>query len=194
MGTATKLKPKRAIKLTKQQRSFLAKFVNGRYSLPRGQYPDFVLDMVKKGALSYEGVWEFCHHWEIVPHRMVLEFQGETNDLKRRRPRAKMEGPTKPSTEPDVAKKRGAIKNPDTPLGQTAAFMRHRMGRLDLTVQDFADELTKAGWDGTYHAVRKWITGANGPTLGDLMYVAKALGYADWVAFVADVGKFHRKK
>lgn len=93
-----------------------------------------------------------------------------------------------------MGKKRGPVKNPDTPLGETAAFLIHKMDRLDLSPHELAEKLNKAGWNGTYYAVRKWLTGANGPTLGDLRYVAQALGYADWVALVADIGKHRRKK
>lgn len=111
-------------------------------------------------------------------------------DLRTGRRRITLNGSKQAAGEPDVAKKRGAVKNPDTPLGQTAAFMRHRMERLGLSYKDLAMRLQKAGWEGSHHAVRKWLTGANGPTLGDLRYVAEALGYADWVGFVAAVGRY----
>lgn len=93
----------------------------------------------------------------------------------------------------NVGKKRGTIKNQDTPLGQTALFLVHKLTKTDLSVDEFTDKLKASGWEGTNYAVRKWLTGANGPTLGDLRHVSRALGYQDWTAFVADVGKHCRK-
>ena len=133
------------------------------------------------------------------PKRSVLEFKGERHEMRTKLPPTK--APAKMGNSPhhfpgsqDVGKKRGTIKNLDTPLGQTAAFLNYKMGRLGLSPQDLAGTMNKAGWEGGHYAVRKWLTGSNGPALGDLRYVAKALGYPDWVAFVADVGKHRRKK
>ena len=117
-----------------------------------------------------------------------------TASLKKRRPDAKMGNSAHFPGSRNVGKKRGPIKNLDTPLGQTASFLVHRIGRLDMSVDEFADALTESGWNGSHHAVRKWLTGSNGPTLGDLRFVAKALGYESWVEMVADIGKHHRKR
>ena len=132
------------------------------------------------------------------PKRSVLEFKGERHEMRTKLPAtkapAKMGNSTHFPGSRNVGKKRGPVKNADTPLGQTATFLVYKMGRLDMSPQDLTDAMNKAGWEGGHYAVRKWLTGSNGPALGDLRYVAKALGYPDWVAFVADVGKHRRKK
>lgn len=60
MATATKAKP---IELTAEQRKFLGSQRGGWCSLPNGNYPDYVEQLVHAGYLHYDGIWADAHHW-----------------------------------------------------------------------------------------------------------------------------------
>lgn len=60
MATATKAK---RIELTEEQRRFLGSQRGGWCSLPNGNYPDYVEQLVHAGYLHYNGIWADAHHW-----------------------------------------------------------------------------------------------------------------------------------
>ena len=106
--------------------------------------------------------------------------------------------PQKPSG--DMAPKaRGEVKNQGTPAGDFGEFLRKRVPKqfkrsadtnADEARERFIAAMKQAGaGDVGVQAVRKWEQGASSPPLKDLGAVAKALGYRDWFAMVADIGK-----
>lgn len=92
-----------------------------------------------------------------------------------------------------MGKKRGPIKNLDAPLGQFAQFLLHSLERRGWSADEFHAEMKANGFTRTDEAVKKWLTGSNGPRLGDLHFVALALGYDDWLSLIAAVAKFHKR-
>lgn len=94
-------------------------------------------------------------------------------------------------------KQREEPKNQGTPAADFAYFLREKLperfkkptdSHADQSRQRFVEAMIKhgAGKIGV-QAVRKWEQGAASPPLRDFGAVAKALGYRDWFALVADI-------
>lgn len=96
-----------------------------------------------------------------------------------------------------AAKPRSEVKNAGTPAGDFAEFLRSKLPEKHKKPGDshsnkarerFIQAMVKHGAEEIgVQAVRKWEQGAASPALKDFGAVAKALGYRDWFALVADI-------
>lgn len=93
-------------------------------------------------------------------------------------------------------KQREEPKNQGTPAADFAYFLRDKLPErfkkpgdtnADEYRQRFVNAMAKHGAQIGVQAVRKWEQGAASPPLRDFGAVAKALGYRDWFALVADI-------
>jgi hypothetical protein len=79
------------------------------------------------------------------------------------------------------------------PIGDLAQYLDHELERRAWSAKTLWTEMQSHGFErGDDDTISKWLQGDSAPRLNDLAYLAKALGYKDWLAMMAAVHRYHK--
>lgn len=94
-----------------------------------------------------------------------------------------------------VGRKRAPTKRvAKTPSAEVAQFLSAELDRRGWDVRDLYDRMKAAGWTRTSEkTIYAWRNGQNQIPFDDLIFVAKGLGYANWIALAVAVGRHQAK-
>ena len=92
-------------------------------------------------------------------------------------------------------KRKGPSKDTlGTPGGDLALFLNHELEKREWSAARFYESLVANGFDKTNPStVSAWLNGTSTPRYNDQAVIAASLGYKDWIALVAAIGRYMRQ-